>query len=96
MTFSTMSGRGRPSRKKRPVVGYRWTNSAAADLVEAADATVLAAPVDGANATLARRSQQLLALENTDPLPVATVVSESELPAAPSAEPSRRSTTTPR
>ncbi|PSQ13705.1 ABC transporter [Halobacteriales archaeon QS_8_69_73] len=70
--------------------------AAAADLVEAADATVLTAPVDGANATLARRSRRLLALENTDPPPAATVVSESELPAALSAEPSRRSTTAPR
>ena len=94
MTFSTMSGRGRPPRKKRPIVGCR--RAAAADLVEAADATVLAAPVDGANAALARRSRRLLALENTDPPPAATVVSESELPAALSTESSRRSTTAPR
>ena len=94
MTFSTMSGRGRPPGKKRPVVGYQ--RAAAADLVEAADATVLAAVVDGADATLTHRSRRLLALENTDPPPAATVVSESELPAALSAEPSRRSTTTPR
>jgi hypothetical protein len=94
MTFSTMSGRGRPPPKKRPIVGCR--RATAADLVEAADATVLAAVVDGADATLTHRSRQLLALENTDPPPAATVVSESELLAALSAEPSRRPTTAPR
>jgi hypothetical protein len=94
MTFSTMSGRGRPPRKKRPVVGCR--RAAAADLVEAADSTVPAAPVDEANAALARQSRRLLALEGTDPPPAATAVSESELLAALSAEPSQRSTTAPR
>ena len=56
--------------------------AAAVDLVDAADATVLAAPVDGPNAALAGRSQTLLALEGTDPPRDATVLPSSDLLAA--------------
>ncbi|WP_254840175.1 heme ABC transporter ATP-binding protein [Natronomonas marina] len=61
----------------RPVDGDRL--AAAADLIETADATVLAAPVEGANAELAARSRPLFAVEGTDPPADATVVPEADL-----------------
>jgi iron complex transport system ATP-binding protein len=54
----------------------------AATLVETADATVLATPVESANAALAQRSTTLFALKGTDPPAGATVLPVCELPAA--------------
>jgi len=56
--------------------------AAAAALLEAADATVVAAPVEGTNATLSERSRPLVAMEGTDPPAHATVVDEAALVAA--------------
>jgi iron complex transport system ATP-binding protein len=56
--------------------------AAAADLVEAADVTVQAAPVDGANAALAERSRPLVALAGSEPATHATVVEEADLVSA--------------
>ncbi len=61
--------------------------AAAADLLESADVTVLAAPVDGTNAALAERARPLVALEGTDPPADATVVAAANLLAAVEAPP---------
>jgi len=53
--------------------------AAATDLLEAADATVLAAAVDGTNAALAARARPLVALPGTGPPAHATVVREPDL-----------------
>jgi iron complex transport system ATP-binding protein len=65
----------------------------ARDLVGAADVTVLAAPVDGANARMARTADPMLALPGTDPPEHARTVDERDLLTAvrnpPESRPSR-------
>jgi iron complex transport system ATP-binding protein len=69
---------------------------AARDLVAAADVTVLAAPVDGSNATLARTADPLVALPGTDPPDHARFIDEQDLPTAVRDPPKSRSSRTQR
>jgi hypothetical protein len=55
---------------------------AAMDLVAAADVAVLAAPVDGSNATLARTADPLVSLPGTDPPEHARRIDEQDLTTA--------------
>ncbi|QLD84947.1 heme ABC transporter ATP-binding protein [Natronomonas halophila] len=64
------------------------------DLVSAADVTVLAAPVDGANATVARVADPLVALPGTDPPEHARMVDERDLMTSVRDPPKSRSSRT--